>query len=362
TDRSVSTASTFVKILRKGLMDYKRLLLYCLIVLTISWSLGCSSGISQTGMPVKINGVNFVSTRSAIDSADVIPIVNIKGNFLAAIPYGFINGNRSTVYYDTDRQWYGETVAGTVNIVQEAQKQGLQVMIKPHIWVGGQGWAGDFELSGEENWREWERQFDAYILTYAKLADSLDVEIFCMATEFRKVVQKRPQYWQKLITKIRKVYSGQLTYAANWDNYQEVTFWDQLDFIGIDAYFPLVHEPTPSVDQLKKEWQTIHSELRSLSEKHGKKILFTEYGYQSVDLGAGKHWEIDLRSGPVNEEVQANAYEALYEVFWAEKWFAGGFLWKWYPNHQRAGGPDNKRFTPQNKLAEEVITTYYGKN
>ena len=47
------------------------------------------------------------------------------------------------------------------------------------------------------------------------------------------------QHWWELIANIRQSYSGQLTYAANFDNYQEVYFWDQLDLIGINAYFPL---------------------------------------------------------------------------------------------------------------------------
>jgi hypothetical protein len=38
---------------------------------------------------------------------------------------------------------------------------------------------------------------------------------------------------------IRKIYTGKLTYAANWDDFDKVPFWKELDYIGIDAYFPL---------------------------------------------------------------------------------------------------------------------------
>lgn len=332
-----------------------------LTIITIS-CLSLTLCSTQKGEIDKINGVNFVSTRSAINSNHIIPIKEVNANYLAAIPYSFTRGNSPEVFFDTEGQWYGETIDGTINIIQEAKKKGLKTMIKPHIWVRGQGWAGEFELSNEDDWLKWEKQFDNYILTYAKLADSLNVELFCMATEFRMVVRKRPQYWENLIDKIRKVYKGKLTYAANWDNYTAVTFWDKLDYIGIDAYFPLLHETTPSTESLEEAWKPVKDSLHYLSKKYNRPILFTEYGYQSVDFGAGKHWEIDHSNSVVNQETQKNAYEALYKAFWGEDWFAGGFLWKWFPNHESAGGVNNKRFTPQNKSVQQVIKEYYNPN
>ena len=55
----------------------------------------------------------------------------------------------------------------------------------------------------------------------------------------------------------------------------------------------------------------------------------------------------------------ANLLTALYEEVWNENWFAGGYIWKWFIEHDRAGGEDNDRFTPQNKPAGLVIQYYY---
>ncbi|MEL7146791.1 MAG: hypothetical protein AAFO69_10515 [Bacteroidota bacterium] len=309
----------------------------------------------------KINGVNYVSGRAAVSERNMKPVTAVGADYLSVIPYAFTRGHRPNVSFNISGQWYGETIDGTINIISEARKQGLKIMLKPHIWVMGDGWAGEFTLDNEEDWQQWEASFDRYILTYAKLADSLHVEIFCMATEFRMVVRKRPDYWNRLIPKIRSVYRGKLTYAANWDNYQQVQFWDQLDYIGIDAYFPLVHATSAEVDALRTQWQSIKKEIRNLSMKYKKPVLFTEYGYQSVDYGAGRHWEINQIASSYNATVQKNAYQALFEEFWAEKWFAGGFLWKWFPNHLSAGGKEDKRFTPQNKPAEQVVKEFYKK-
>ena len=63
----------------------------------------------------------------------------------------------------------------------------------------------------------------------------------------------------------------------------------------------------------------------------------------------------------VNLEAQTNTMQALYDEVWAEPWFAGGFIWKWFTHHSRSGGPENTRFTPQNKPVEKIIQTQYGK-
>ena len=51
----------------------------------------------------------------------------------------------------------------------------------------------------------------------------------------------------------------------------------------------------------------------------------------------------------------------LFDEFWNEDWFAGGFLWKWFIHHEDVGGEKDNRFTPKNKPAESVIRAHYGR-
>jgi len=78
-----------------------------------------------------------------------------------------------------------------------------------------------------------------------------------------------------------------------------------------------------------------------------------------MDYTAKKPWLVDRSEEGVNLEAQANAKRAIFEEFWNEDWFAGGFVWKWFIHHSRAGGLSDNRFTPQNKPAQEVIRDYY---
>ena len=62
------------------------------------------------------------------------------------------------------------------------------------------------------------------------------MDLFAVGTELKAFAKKRPEFWKQLIQKVRTVYSGPLTYAANWDEYHEISFWQDLDYIGCLLY------------------------------------------------------------------------------------------------------------------------------
>ncbi|MGK7397661.1 MAG: glycoside hydrolase family 113 [Candidatus Cyclobacteriaceae bacterium M3_2C_046] len=308
----------------------------------------------------KINGVNFVGTRQPVSQSTVANLQLIKANWIALVPYAFSHPGKPEVIFNTDRQWWGERKDGILTLVDHANRSGLNIMFKPHVWISREGWPGDYRLESEQAWQTWQDQYLEYILFYARLADSLQIPLFCLGTEYRQAVKERPEFWILLITKVRKVYKGQLTYAANWDNYEQVGFWQALDFIGINAYFPLTDKQSPSIQELVADWEPVKQKIRLFSEKYQKPIVFTEYGYESRDFATAGHW-LNQDKANVNLQLQADGLEALYQTFWPEKWFAGGFIWKWFPDHLETGGSQDARFTPQNKPAQKVIQRWYRK-
>lgn len=308
----------------------------------------------------RINGANIVNPPRPITSSTMSEIKRVNAEWISVIPYGFSKSGQPSVSFDNSQQWWGEQTNGNCMLIQYAKENGLKVMVKPHVWVMGEGWTGDFDLEAEDDWKKWEKDFTKYILNHAIKADSMNVELFCIGTEYRIPAKERPEFWKSLIKEIKKVYKGKLTYASNWDNYENVSWWDELDYIGIDAYFPLVEEAQPSIEDIKEGWQPVRQKLASFSAKWNKPILFTEYGFQSANGAAGKHWEVDKSEGNVNEELQANAYEATFQVLENESWYAGGFFWKWHFT-SRYGRWRGTEWTPQNKPAEEVIAKWYSK-
>ncbi len=308
----------------------------------------------------KINGVSFVASRDRASEAHITPVKKIHAGHAAVMPFGFIREvNSPEIIFDTDRQWYGETRVGAKQYIELLHRHGIRVMLKPQIWIWRGVFTGGLRMDTEENWERLEQSYEDFILTYASLAEETQVEIFCVGTELEGFVSERPEYWKALIGKIRERYSGKLTYAANWDEYRRTPFWASLDYIGIDAYFPLSESKTPTVEELKEGWKPWKDQITDLSESYKRPVLFTEFGYRSMDFTAKKPWLVGRGEEGVNLEAQVNAKKAIFETFWEEDWFAGGFVWKWFTNHERSGGPDDNRFTPQNKPAQEVISTFF---
>lgn len=309
----------------------------------------------------RIHGLNFSAPPKPFEVDPMIDINAIGSNYVAVIPYGFTRQGTNKVQYNIGGfQWWGERPEGVQKTIELAKAANVSIMLKPQIYIPG-GWTGGLDFEEEEDWQAWETGYRDFILRFAKMASTLDVELFCIGTEFKMSIQKREKFWRDLIKDVRKIYGGPITYAANWDEYNLVKFWDDLDYIGIDAYFPLTEEKIPEIPALKKKWKPIVGKIKLVSNQFSKPVLFTEYGYLSVECCADKTWELEakVRECKINEQAQANALQALYEVFEKESFWAGGFLWKWYPKdggHVEYPGRD---YTPQGKIAYDIVKDFF---
>lgn len=308
----------------------------------------------------KMDGVSFVSPPENFPANYLLDVRKVNAGWVAISPFALSKAGQPSVTFNNRFQWWGETTKGAATIIDYAQKANLKILLKPQIWMM-HSWVGFFELESEQDWQKWERDYEAYILAFAKIAAAKNVAAFCVGTEYKIAAVKRENYWRDLICKVREIYDGPLTYASNWDNYQNIPFWDELNFIGVDAYFPLENAATPNLEVLLKNWHPLKKQLETFAQKHKKQIVFTEYGYMSCDYTAWQNWENEAnRSGVgLNLEAQSIAFEALYKTLWKEDWFGGGFIWKWYHNYEKSGGGNDKDYTPQNKPAEKIISKWY---
>ena len=308
----------------------------------------------------KINGINFVSPKESPYPAYMTDTKELSPNWIAFTPYAFMTPGNPDIAYDVADNWWGDRPDNLRKMVKDAKKVGYKIMLKPHFWVSGQGWPGEYSLETESDWKIWESNYEQFLLNLAWLCEQNEIDMLCIGVEFKKAVQLRSSFWVGLIGKIRDIYDGELTYAANWDNYENVPFWDHLDFIGIDAYFPLVHEATPNIPNLEKQWNKIKGPLSVFSENCNKKIIFTEYGYRSCDFACWQQWEIESLGDEehLNLEAQSNGYLAFYNSIWKEPWLAGGFLWKWVPEAE-ACGVSNSNYCPRGKPSAKLIRKYY---
>jgi hypothetical protein len=309
----------------------------------------------------KIKGVSFVAPVQEEKLLNTQAVLQVHANWAALMPYAYIGSELDTIVYNTSWQWWGERKEGVVSCIRQLKEKGLKIMLKPHLWLKHGAYTGDFKLGSDEEWSRWEKAYENYLLDFAAIAAEHQLELFCIGTELRNVVKERPEFWSNLILKVRSIYKGKLTYAANWDDYKHVPFWNQLDYIGVDAYFPLCSatDTSPTTDILVLAWEKHKTGLMNYARKEQRPVLFTEAGYRSVAHTCFQPWGL-AGTASASQLDQLNAYEAMFEAFWEEDWFAGLFIWKWYNRPENLSESRyNTDYTPQGKAAEGTIRKWF---
>ena len=212
-----------------------------------------------------------------------------------------------------------------------AKELNMRVMLKPHLayWGTKFRWRGDIDFKTDSEWERFFKDYQIWIVEMAKIAQEYGADIFCIGLEYKHSLSYE-HYWRKIISEVRKVYSGKLTYAANWDVFQKVKFWDALDYIGIQAYFPLVENENPSDGQIREAWATIFSQINSFSKKHNMKTIFTEIGYNTSLEAARIPWSQNKSHEAAALKMQERCLRIVLEESQNKDFLSGIFLWKWF--------------------------------
>ncbi len=335
----------------------------------------------------KVKGVCWVAGDSVIID-NFADLNRIGANWISQTPFGWQQHHNSpSIRLETQHVLWGETDSGIRETTLLARKAGLKTMLKPHIWLtqANGKWRSDIVMDNEEDWQSWFTSYEAFILHYAKLAEQLQIDALCIGTELHLTATIRPDAWKKIISEVRKVYSGDLTYAANfYKEYEDITFWDDLDYIGVQGYFPLTNKMKPEVTDLESGWRDHKRVMRNLSKKYNKEIYFTELGYRNSEDAAVDPWtwpgQMSADRRVVCDSTQDKCYQAFFQSLWDESWFGGVFIWKWFHQTYRYNDPDfiaekeerrERRkqrnpdwnvlidFSPQGKPAEQTIQKFF---
>ncbi|NOY70894.1 MAG: hypothetical protein GXP14_00720 [Gammaproteobacteria bacterium] len=259
----------------------------------------------------------------------------------------------------------GETDLVVRDTIRDAHLLGLRVLLKPHVMlerITDNEWRGTIAYDASEDLDRWWRSYSEFILHYARFAEEEQVAAFSIGVELRAMVAAAPERWSQLIAEVREVYSGKLTYAANWYyEYLEVPFWEELDFIGVQFFFPLSESENPSLDELRNGIAPIVADLQDLAMIYQRPLLLTEVGYKSAQGTTREPWQWPNPDATPDSEIQARAYRAILDSFSEQsEWFSGLFWWNWLTEPE-PGQKFQNGFTPQGKKAEKVLGEYWGR-
>lgn len=274
-------------------------------------------------------------------------------NWIAICVWWFQDGVDSTII-EPDYSRYSATTESVIHAIDTCHNLGMKVMLKPMVDCRDGNWRGNIKPSND-----WFSTYGDFITFWAQIAHEHKVESFCVGCELVKTVSWSSS-WRNIVEDVKARYAGTLTYAANHGNEKNIDWWDELDYIGIDAYYPLTNKDNPSPVELKSAWESRAESIEDWLSSNwpGMKVAFTEVGYQSVDGTNRTPWWRDPSSNAKDLQEQADCYEALLSVCRQRKWWLGAFWWNWETNPD-GGGENDPYWTPMNKPAENVMASYY---
>jgi hypothetical protein len=241
----------------------------------------------------------------------------------------------------------------------DAKDLGMKIMLKPQIWISHEAWPGKIKMDNDKDWDRWFQSYEHWIVHYAVIAELMHADLFCIGTEMVETTLQHPQRWRQIIARIRQVYSGPIVYAANWGKeFEEITFWDALDYIGLDNYYPVRKSPQDGVQVIQEGFAAQKEKLSAVAHRWRKPILFTEIGYMANE-GAGMGWQ-EYQFSKYDEKAQADCYKAALETYWNEPWFAGMYWWKWFSNPDDRGIKADEH-SPHGRPAGKILAEWYNK-
>lgn len=150
-----------------------RYIIYGLLVFIFA---GCAAIPHQSS---KINGVSFVASRGVVDASHVKPVVAVNANAAAVMPFGFIRDvSHPEISYNTKRQWFGETRSGAGQYIEALHKEGINVMVKPQLWISHGEFTGFLKATSEADWQLLETSYTDFIIEYAEMAKRIMLKYF----------------------------------------------------------------------------------------------------------------------------------------------------------------------------------------
>ena len=263
----------------------------------------------------------YLSKRS---DQSLARLAELGANGVAILPYAFMADPSVPSPLTPPSRRGSETDEAVMRAIRSAHREGLTVLLKPHIWARG-SWPGEIEMNRRRGWDRFFESYERWMLHYALLAEMHGVRLLSVGVELSKVSVGQEHRWREMVGRLRRVYSGSLVYAANWGpEFESLDFWDIFDYLGIDAYYPLSDDPGASDQALRQGADDMLDRIERIQRRYSKPALFTEIGFASARGAWIRPWEghlVDEASGT----DQLRSYRAVLEAMEGRRWMGGGY-------------------------------------
>lgn len=242
-----------------------------------------------------------------------------------------------------------------IEAIGYAKKKGMSVLLLPIVLLDEQkpeDWRGVIKPDDEEAF--WQ-SYDAMLCHYLDIAERHGVEMFSVGSELGSL-EDRTATWRRIIQNARGRYSGAVTYSANWDHIDVARWFDDLDVVGMTAYFSLTEDhkvneskrnKNPTLEVLVEGWKRWGDRLRADLARIGKPVVFTELGYASQDGINSDPWNYLMAQDRIDLQEQADCFESFLRVAPSFEFLRGAYFFDYFEE----GGPTDHTYSPRGKPA-----------
>lgn len=233
----------------------------------------------------------------------------------------------------------------------DAHALGLATVLIPHIAIDDGAWRGDITLPDQRLRAKWWASYHAFVDVAARVATASGATMLAIGVELKGLskTEEGRERMSALARDVRVPYKGLLTYAANWDEAEMVTFWDAIDLAGVNGYYPLLPDP-------KRGAETVGRRLEGLAQIAGREVIVLEVGYRSSPRPHLRPWEWPSQVvAEVDDAGQANAWAAVLSSWLTLEHVRGLLIWVVPTDPDDPASEPRHGFNPLNKPAEHVI-------
>jgi hypothetical protein len=248
------------------------------------------------------------------------------------------------------------------HVMDLAHSLGMRVALVPCVSLSNDPdhWQGQIgtAFTTEAQWQDWFAAYRELTNHYAFFAQEAGVDLLYIGSELGGVTH-REEDWRRIIKEVRERFKGPISYdslGGRYGDWKRIKWWDAVDYIATDVWYPLTNKNDPTLAELKEAWvdKGYIADLENFSKQFNKPFIISEIGYQSADGTNTKPPDFQkFLQAPVDLQEQADCYQAALEALWDRPWLQGIFWWQWNAI-SRQWLED-----PHGKPAEDVLKRFY---
>lgn len=237
-------------------------------------------------------------------------------------------------------------------MLHDARSLGFATVLVPHLYLDDGAWRGDIVHRDPKARDAWWASYTELMRTAAELARETGVSLLSIGVELKGMSSELDTRtrMRHLRVRIGQIYRGPVTYSANWDEAEQVAFWDVIDVPGVNGYYPLLPDPDRGAEAIGRR-------LGALAERAGHEVLVLEAGYRAGPMPHVRPWEWpeDVTVREVDAEAQARAWAAVLTHWLGRTGVRGVIAWVVPTDPDDPASEPAHGFNPMNRAAEEVL-------